>query len=554
MPQDAFTLKFIAEELENLLIGGKISKIVQPDKDTLSLFIYTHSGTVKLAICLSAKYCRISLTDREVVSPKAAPNFCMLLRKHLQNAQITDVKQIPFERIVYFDMECVSEFELKKMRLYLEIMGKYSNAVLTENGEILGALKQTAIGENTRRILFSGVKYSLPEPQDKTAPDDLEGLSAILELQGDRAKLLAEKVKGISYQTAAEMAEALGENMTAEDVKSYICGGQLSPCVIFDGGKAIDFRAKSSSRSAVKYDSILAAQRAFYDGVTSFAEFAARQKKYLSAVSSALKKVEKRLAVIEQKLLDCADMESVKLKGELITANIYMIEKGDEKLRAVNYYDEAGGTVEIALDKTLTPAQNAQRYYKKYNKLKRTRDSVTEQRVTALAELDYLTSLIAHINSSEDMRDLNDIEDELKECGILKAEPVKGKKAEKPSSFRTFRAGGFTIVAGRNNIQNDRLVKSLSENDIWLHTQKYHSSHVGILTEGRSVPDGVLLIAAEICAHYSDGRSGGKIPVDYTRRKFVKKPRGGAAGFVNYTDYKTLLVNPDGHAELKDEK
>ncbi len=554
MPQDAFTLKFVAEELETLLIGGKISKIVQPDKDTLFLFIYTHSGTIKLEICLSAKYCRISLTDREVISPKAAPNFCMLLRKHLQNAQITDVKQIPFERIVYFDMDCLSEFELKKMRLYLEIMGKYSNAVLTENGEIVGALKQTAIGENPRRILFSGVKYTLPEPQDKTAPDDLEGLRGILDMQGDRAKLLADRVKGISCRTAAEMAEALGENMTAEDVKSYISGGQTSPCVIFDGGKPIDFRVKSACNNAVKYNSILAAQRAFYDSVTVAAEFNSRQKKYLSALSSSLKKVEKRLAVIEQKLLDCADMESVKLKGELITANIYKIGRGDEKLCAVNYYDEAGGTIEIALDKTLSPAQNAQRYYKKYNKLKRTRDSVTEQRKTAIAELDYLSSLAAHINSSENMRDLNDIEDELKECGILKNEPVKGKNTEKPTPFRTFRADGFTIVAGRNNIQNDRLVKSLAENDIWLHTQKYHSSHVGIITGGRSVPDGVLLIAAEICAHYSDGRSGGKIPVDYTRRKYVKKPRGGAAGFVNYTDYKTVLVDPDGHAELKDEK
>lgn len=554
MPQDAFTLKYIAAELDGLLCGGKISKIVQPEKDALSILIYTRSGTVKLEICLSAKYCRISLTDREVVPPKTAPNFCMLLRKHLQNAQIIAVRQVPFERVVYIDFSCTSEFERRQMRLYVEIMGKYSNATLTENGEIIGALKQTAIGENTRRVLFTGVRYVLPEPQDKISPDDIAGLENLLTVGGDRAKLIADRVKGISFQTASEIVAAYGENITANELNSYILRGEIDPCVIFEDGKPTDFRVRSESLNAVKYPAVLDAQRAYYDFAARSAEFAARSRKFNAALAASVKKAEKKLALIEQRLLDCADMESVKLKGELITANIYAVKRGDDRLFAVNYYDEEGKTIEIALDKTLSPSQNAQRYYKRYAKLKRTRDNAAAQRTDALAELDYLKSLVSHVNAAEDAEDLDGIESELKECGIIKAAPERGKKTETPSYFRVFHADGFEILAGRNNLQNDKLIKKLSENDVWLHTQGYHSSHVGIVCNGRPLPDKVLCIAAEICAHYSDGRGGGKIPVDHTFRKYVKKPRGGAAGFVTYTDYKTVLVSPDGHPELRADK
>lgn len=550
MPQDAFTLGRVAAELGALLVGGKISKIVQPEKDTLSFFIYTRSGTVKLEMCLSAKYCRVSLTDREIIPPKTAPNFCMLLRKHLQNAEICAVKQVPFERVIYFELNCISEFERRQMRLYAEIMGKYSNAVLCEGNAIVGALKQTAIGESTRRVLFTGVPYLLPDPQDKISPDDLPALAALLSGGGDRAKLIADNVRGVSYATAAELVEALGQNLTAEGINSYICGGQLQPCVVFAGENPVDFRVRSTSLNAVRYPTLLAAQKAYYDSVTSAAEFSARQKKLTSSVAAVLKKAEKRLAVIEQKLLDCADMESVRLKGELITANIYAIGRGDETLRAVNYYDEEGGTMEIALDKTLSPAQNAQRYFKKYAKLKRTRETVSLQRQETVAEMDYFSSLLAHLQAADEGRDLDEIEEELKSCGVLKA-PTAKKKVQKPSPFRTFLWEGFTILAGRNNVQNDRLLKGLSDGDIWLHTQGYHSAHVAIVSEGREPPDGAIKIAAEICAWYSEGRAGNKIPVDYTRRKFVKKPKGGAAGFVTYTDYKTALAAPNAHTELR---
>ena len=549
MPQDAFTIKFVTEELKSLLVGGKISKITQTDRDSLTFFIYTGKGTVKLDICLSARWCRISLTDCDKPVPKVAPAFCMLLRKHLANAEITEIAQVPFERVVTIDFDCTSEFERLKMRLYVELMGKYSNAVLTMDGVILGALKTTAIGENTKRVLFSGVKYVLPEPQDKIPPDDLPALKTVFEYAaGDIAKFISERVKGVAYSTAVDIAETYGAGITAENVNNYICGENYSPCITFDGDEPGDFKAKSASADKKEFTTILEAQKDYYDYVYKKRTFDDAKKALISALSTAEKKLEKRLQGINEKLMDCRDAEAVKLKGELITANIYAIKRGADSFEAVNYYDAEGGKVKIALDRSLSPAQNAQKYYKRYAKLKRTQETVTLQQIETEERLDYLNSIRAHICAAESLFDLEEIREELKKIGLIKE--VENKK-QKPKllPFRTYNVNGFTVLAGRNNIQNDRLLKHVSSSDMWLHTQGYHSSHVVIVTKGLSVPDGVLLAAAEICAYYSDGRGGTKIPVDYTLRKFVKKPPAANAGFVIYTDYKTILVEPANHSD-----
>ena len=551
MPQDAFTLNLIIKELRRKLSGGKISKITQPQKELLSFIVYTENGSVKLEICVSAKSCRINLAETEYPAPKTAPGFCMLLRKHLQNAKITDIGVIGGERIAYFDFDCTSEFELLKMRLYAEIMGKYSNCVLVKDGIILGALKTSAIGESTGRVLFAGAKYALPEAQDKLSQNDRAGIAAALsDCGGDIAKFISERVRGVSYSTALEIAETYGEGITSDDIVNYLGGEAYSPCVTFLNGKEKDFKVRSCEREKKPYPTLLQAQTAYYAAINARQAFEEKKKKLLSATNSAVKKLEKRLAVIEQKLFECKDMESVKLKGELITANLYAIKRGQSCFEAVNYYDEKGGTVKIDLDKTLSPADNAQRYYKKYAKLKRTALSVSAQKAEAKEKLDYLNSVISHIYAGECLSDFEETEEELGAIGLIKEQNAK-KKTESKTPFRTFEKDGFTIFAGRNNLQNDRLLKRLSPQDIWLHTQKYHSSHVGILTDGKAVPDEVLLAAAEICAYYSDGRDGTKIPVDFVIRKQVKKPPKSNAGFVIYDGYNTMLVNPDAHAELR---
>ena len=553
MPQDSFTLNYIAKELKRRLVGGKISRIIQPARDSLTFIIYTGKGNVKLEACLSAKFARLSLTDDDTPVPAVAPNFCMLLRKHLQNAEILDIVQPDFERIIYFDLKCTSEFTVTTMRLYFEIMGKYSNAVLCENGVIVGALKTTAISENTKRVLFGGVKYLPPEPQDKLSPDDGEKIDeALKNFSGDKAKFISEKIKGISFSTALEMVELYGENLNASNLRNYIFSDPVSPCVIYENGEPSDFKVRSENKDKKLYPDILSAQSAYYSFTTSKKNFTEKKTKLSGAVNSGMKKLDKRLAQMRDKLHECRDMEEIKLKGELITANIYAVERGDSRLEAVNYYDENCAKIVIELDKTLTPSQNAQKYYKKYAKLKRTKQSVEAQFEATERQKDYLSGINAHICAAESLSDLEEIEEELASLQLIKSTETRKKKPALPP-YRTYFYGGFKILAGRNNIQNERLTKSLSPEDMWLHTQKYHSSHVAIITDGRTVPDPVIKVAAEICAYYSDGREGSKIPVDYTLRKYVKKPPSSNTGFVIYTDYNTTLAEPVRHIEISEE-
>lgn len=551
MPQDSYTISHIAEELKGELLGGRISRIIQPSRDTLIFIIYTVKGNLKLTACLSAEGTRLSLGEDGFETPAAAPNFCMLLRKHLQNAEILDIFQPDFERIICFDFMCVSDFSASQMRLCFELMGKYSNAVLIKDGIITGALKTSSLGDKAKRMMLCGVKYVPPEPQGKADPRKLNELKDALgsAAGGDRVKETADRVKGISYRTALDMAETYGGELTAERIYEYVNELPAAPCVLLRDGKPFDFAVRSADKNAVPYPSVLQAQTAFYAYSNAKKQFERTSFRLLSATGAAIKKAEKRLAAVLTKLDECADAENERLKGELITANIYAVERGMTVLKAQNYYDSDGGEITIELDGRLTPSQNAQKYYKRYQKLKRTRANADIQLKETEERLAYLKSIETNIKLAESPDDLAETEDELRAAGLLK-EDAHAKKKERSLPYRTYEYGGFTIAAGRNNVQNERLMRELSPDDIWLHTQKYHSSHVAIITEGRKVPDDVLTAAAEICAYYSEGRQGNKIPVDYTQRRHVKKPPKSNAGFAIYTDYSTILADPDGHEEL----
>ena len=248
-------------------------------------------------------------------------------------------------------------------------------------------------------------------------------------------------------------------------------------------------------------------------------------------------------------------MEAERIRGELVTANLWRLEKGMAECEAENWYAE-GERVKIPLDVRLSPSQNAQKYFKAYAKRKRTLDALLPRRKSEEDELEYTESVFASLSAADTREDLKEIEAELISLGLVKPQKERagGKKKEAPVPFREYTFGGFRIFGGRNNLQNDRLLKSCAPSDVWLHTQKYHSSHVVIATEGKKAPDEVLAFAAEVCAYYSDGRAGGKVPVDYCERKYVKKPPKAKAGFVTYSNYKTLLVTPDRHAEELSER
>lgn len=554
MPQDAFTLRHIKNCLSKKLTGGKISKVNQPDKNEIVLFIYTENGTVKLKICTSAKNNCVNIVSDEKNNPKVAPAFCMLLRKHLQNAEILNVGQIGFERIIYFDLKCFSEFSVSDLRLYCEIMGKYSNIVLTENGIILGALKCTSLETNMKRILFPGAKYTLPQPQDKIDPSDLRELEKLFSRKfGDASEFISDNVSGIATTTANEMVDEFGENITAKQVYEYVFSNDVSPCITFDENGYKDFKVRSNSANKIKFDDLLQAQTTYYAYAQEKQIFITLKTKLNSALNTGLKKVEKRLAAIVAKLYECERAEEIKLYGELITANIYALNKGDDECIAINYYDETQPTVKIKLDKRLTPAQNAQQYYKKYAKLKRTQESLTEQKQTAEKLEDYFNSIKTTIELSESTCDLVGIENELTSLGLLKQTTETKKNVQIKTPFRRYNVNGFRILVGRNNVQNDDLVRSSSPDDLWLHAKKYHSSHAVVQTDGKSVPEEVIKVAAEICAYYSAGRNSDKIAVDYTYKKNVKKPNKSNIGFVTYNAQNTIIVHPNNHEELKEE-
>lgn len=545
MPQDTFTIRLLAKELSSSLRGGRINRINQPGKEELSLLIYTQKSTLKLTINANAADCGVYFTTDNPPNPLTAPNFCMLLRKYLQGAEILSVETPGFERILIFRVLCFSDFSTAERELRVEIMGKYSNILLTEKGVILGALKTTTIDENCRRAILPGASYLPPAPQDKTDPSDLPALYALLSppLPEDLPRFLFQHVAGLAPCTAEQIVSGYRGGDFAQYVHDTIFSDEIAPCVVEKNGVPADFFARSVE-GGLPFESISAAEQYFYAGRRRKKGFDELQRKLTSAVSSAKKKQEKRLSQILEKRRQCEGMEEDRIKGELLTANLYRLKQGMRSCELENYYDEAGGTVKIALDERLSPADNAQAYFKRYRKQKRTLEALAPQEAEVRSELEYSLSLLAAISSAENVDDLKCLEEELQLAGLLK-QPEKRRKQSAPEfPFRRFEKDGFEILAGRNNLQNDRLVRTSAPDDVWLHAQKYHSSHVVIRAQGRVVPDEVLLFAAGICARYSDAKQGGRIPVDYCLVKQVKKPSKAKAGFVIYRDYKTVLVEP----------
>ncbi len=571
MPQDAFHIRRLAQELNTFLVGGKINRISQVNKDELTFIIYTGKTTVKLILSANASNARVCLSSTEKEPAPIAPNFCMLLRKHLQNAEILNVRQHEFERIVEITLHCTTDFSECDRVLHCELMGKYSNVVLTEKGVILGALKTTALENENHRILLPGVKYLYPAPQDKLSPFEVAGMRSRMENylvthaeereEESLACFLFENVSGLALPTAREIVRRAKEENGDGDILSErakrplwefvgnFCENEPNrPCLKLQKGGYADFFAFPVAGS-VETPSLCKAEDEFYTARETKKGFEDKKRKLENAVKGLKKKQTKKLQETLERLKDAEKAEDFRVKGELLTANLYRIEKGLKEVELENWYSSDFEKIKITLDPTMPPAKNAQRYFKTYNKHKRAKEILTPMLQAEEGEIDYTDSVAAAIASAETMLDLKEIETELTEMGLLRAQKERagGKKKEQPVPFREYEQDGMRILAGRNNLQNDRLLRFASPDDIWLHTQKYHSSHVIIVTEGRQVRDETLLYAAEICAYYSDGKDGDKIPVDYCKRKYVRKPNKSKAGFVTYTDYKTILVKPNGH-------
>ena len=572
MPQDAFHIRRLAQELNTLLVGGKINRISQVNKDELTFIIYTGKTTVKLILSANASNARVCLSLTEKEPAPVAPNFCMLLRKHLQNAEIVDIRQHEFERIIELELHCVSDFSECNRVLHCELMGKYSNITLTEKGIILGALKTTALESENHRVLLPGAKYFYPAPQDKISPFDGAGMRSRIEnYLANRTEtvdleslsvFLFENVYGLALPTSREIVRLCNERTHGDFlsdtsplplwkfVGEFCANEPCVPCLKTVNGTPSDFFA-FPVENGIPMPSLCKAEDEFFTSRETKKGFEDKKRKLENSVKGLRKKQTKKLQETLERLKDAEKADDYRIKGELLTANLYRLERGMSEITLENWYSEDGGEITISLDTTLSPAKNAQRYFKTYNKYKRAKEILVPMLTAEKKEIEYTDSVLSSISRAETALDLKEIETELTEIGLLRApkERVGGKKKEIPIPFREYEYMGYKIYAGRNNLQNDRLLRSSSPDDIWLHTQKYHSSHVIISVDGGQVRDEVLLFAAEICAYYSDGKDGDKIPVDYCKRKFVKKPNKSKAGFVIYTDYKTVLVKPNPHKE-----
>lgn len=566
MPQDAFTLKYLCEELHSLFKGGKVNRIVQPSDDEVVFTVYTGKRTEKLYISVSPSCPRITVTEEEKPSPLTAPNFCMLLRKHLLSAVITGISVVGFDRIVKIDFESSGEFSDSVVKsLYVELMGRYSNVILTENGMVKGENRGINFLDNGVRPLIVGKPYVFPPVGEKKLPSDisLQDYFKNADLKNLHNAVCA-GVQGVADSTAKEIIyEYLkSNNLQSLDVanfdsgdfchflKDFLYNAKPEPCVIINDGKVTDmcvYPYKNLQGTVEKCDKIYLAENRFFKDKNFYREFKNKSDRLNAIVNSAEKKIKKRLSAISSREKDAMSAEENKLKGDLILCYVYMLKQGMERAELVDYNN--GKTVVVELDKGLTPAKNGEMYYKKYNKQKRAVAALVPQREIAESELDYLGSVKDEIALAIDINDLNYITEELTSSGYIK-EQTKIKQKKKEESFgRSYYINGFTIRVGRNNTENDKIVFSASSGDLWLHAKDYHSSHVIVESGKKDVPKNIVLVAAEICAYYSKGREGGKTEIVFTDRKYVKKPKGAKPGFVTYTDFKSLIAEPNSHKE-----
>ena len=554
MPQDAFTLRYLCEELNGILTGGKINRITQPTADVTALTVYTGVGVKRLILNVDPSCPRIGLSDFEPKQEIDSSNFCMLLRKHLLSATIKGVSLVGFDRIVRIDLIPSAEFfDSPEKRLFVELMGRYSNVILTENGKVLGGNRGINFLDNNVRPLIAGLPYKLPPVGEKHEPKDLAIKEIFSNLSDITAENLCAKVQGIATSTAQEIIS--GYNKVGgefyEYLNDYIYKTKSRPCVFYSDGEIKDvcvYPYKGIKGEVKEFPALYLAEEEYFSARENAKKYKQLKDRLSGVVSSGLKKSKKRLSAVLTRYKDAENAEENRVKGELILANIYKLKGGEKEAEFDNYYD--GGKITVALDERLSPSKNAENYYKKYNKQKRALVSLVPQKETAENEIKYLESVESEITLAETFADLKAVEEELALSGyVKKPQTVKGKKREELSP-RVYDVYGFTVKVGRNNAENDKITFSAKPWDIWLHAKTYHSSHVIVETNGKKLPDRVVTTAAEICAYYSKGRDGGKTEIVYCERKFVKKPKKSALGFCTYTDFKSVVVNPVSHTEM----
>ena len=564
MAFDGLSLKALSYEFKQL-IGYKIDKVFEPNKNNIVLGLYGNNTKFALNICIDSKFYRINLTTHPKPNPMQSLNFCMLLRKHIIGYKIKNILTYGLERLIIFELEPFDGYEKNIKYLIVELMGKHSNIILTDNNKvIIDSIRHTNTSSNSYRNIFPKQIYQLPK-SDKLNIEDITNFEKFYEIispdleANSLEKSISNKFTGLSMSSIKFFMQN-SNNSSVESAKHVfvmiknILKEAENSNVHFEQIDENDYCLALNKTQSQPFCLNFFIDDFYYKKESAF-DFITYRNSILKLILDKLKKYNKRLLNINAKLIDCDNKNTYQLYGELLTANLYKFNNEHlENVEVLNY--NTGKTVIIPLDKTYTVNENCKRYYKKYNKLKNALNIVEKQKKETENELKYIESVVFELESAKSIEEVNMIYDEIAENSLFKSKSnvakkktnAKKKKNRQLSTFNplTFVINGYTVLVGRNNKENDWLTtKYASSNDLWFHTKNIHGSHVILRTEGYSKIDvDILLECAKLAAKHSKGKNSANVPVDYALVKYVKKPHSAKPGMVIYTHNKTLYVTP----------
>ena len=561
MALDGMMLSLIKTELLDELRDAHINQIHQPSKDEIVINFRTRSGSKKLFLSCRADCARVHFTENAPENPSTPPMLCMLLRKRLCGARLIDIRQIGFERILFFDFEGTNEIgDRENLTLCIEIMGRYSNIILIDkNGLVVDAVKRIDITMSNDRVVLPKIEYMLPQSQDKinVLTSDFSEIEKAVELSEkslDKAVLSA--VQGVSPIVCREIEHKVFEGDTLasliDNLTHILRNNNATPTMVLKDENTpfditfMDITQYGDSMINKQFDTFSAMLDKFYYQRDMAVRMKQRSMDLHKLVSNAIERISKKINIQTQELEKSENREELRIKGDLLQANLYRISKGAMFVEVENFYDENYATMRIVLDPSITPAQNAQRFYKAYAKAKTAQGVLKVQIEKAQAELSYMISVQDFLNRAQSDKELSQIRLELVEQGYIKEHRNNKQKAPKalpPIEFET--SDGFVVLVGRNNKQNDVLtLKTASKSDYWFHTKNIPGSHTIVLTDGRDISEQAVVEAAQICAYHSKAKDSAQVPVDYTIVKNVSKPSGAKPGKVIYVNNKTVYVTP----------
>ena len=571
MAFDGITIANIVTELNQTITGGKINKIAQPENDELIITIKNQRKQYRLFLSASASLPLIYLTETNKPSPLTAPNFCMLLRKHIGSGKIIAIEQPGMERIIRFTIEHLNELgDLCTKYLIVEIMGKHSNIIFcNEEDQIIDSIKHVSAHMSSVREVLPGRPYFIPETQSKLNPFALTEeifQEKIFPRPVNVAKAIYTSITGISPLMAEEVCYRAGidggiPTDGLEDVERVhlahtflrmvddIRDGHFEPNIIYKGKEPVEFACFPLSQyqdyRAVSYPSIFPVLETYYAEKNIVTKMRQKTVDLRKIVQNALERNVKKYQLQQKQLKDTEKKEKYRVWGELLNTYGYEVEPGAKSMEALNYYTNE--MIQIPLDETMTPQENAKKYFDKYSKLKRTKEALDTLLQETGDEIKHLESIAASLDIASSEEDLVQIKEEMMEYGYVKRKNTGGKKVKVTSRpYHYISSDGYDIYVGKNNFQNDELsFKFASGNDWWFHAKGQPGSHVIVKSKNEELPDRTFEEAGKLAAYYSKGRQAPKVEIDYTQKKNLRKPTGGKPGFVVYYTNYSLLIEPD---------